>query len=86
MAEQGHNVGEAGKKLSGFVERLEKLQAEKKGIVEDMNEIMLEAKGNGLDPKIIRHVMRRRKMEAADRREFDELVDLYEHALETLLS
>ncbi|MFM8991110.1 MAG: DUF2312 domain-containing protein [Alphaproteobacteria bacterium] len=72
----------AAAKLRSFVERIEKLEAEKTELAADIREIYAEAKGNGFDTKIMRQVIRLRKMEEPDRREQDELLDLYRRALE----
>lgn len=68
-------------KLKSFVERIERLEAEKAELAEDIREVYSEAKGNGFDPKIMRAVVRLRKMEPAARNELDELIDLYRKAL-----
>ncbi len=73
--------GVAGQQLRSVVERIERLEEEKKGLSDDIKDIYAEAKGNGFEPKIVRQIIRRRKMDREDRREHDELVDLYEHAL-----
>jgi uncharacterized protein (UPF0335 family) len=83
----GHNsVGEAGKKLSGYVERLERLQAEIDGLKEDQKDIFQEVKSSGFDTKVLKAAMKRRRMDKSERAEFDETLALYEHALETILS
>ena len=48
----------------------------------DIREVYAEAKGNGFDTKIMRQIIKLRKMEEPDRREQDELLDLYRQALE----
>jgi uncharacterized protein (UPF0335 family) len=72
----------AAAQLRSFVERIEKLEAEKSELGADIREVYAEAKGNGFDTKIMRQVIRLRKMEEPDRREQDELLDLYRRALE----
>ena len=72
----------AAAQLRSFVERIEKLEAEKSELGADIREVYAEAKGNGFDTKIMRQVIRLRKMEEPDRREQDELLDLYRQALE----
>lgn len=67
--------------LYSFVERLERLDEEKQGLAGDRKEVVAEAKGSGFDTKIMNMVIRRRKMDAADRMEQDDLVDLYERAV-----
>lgn len=73
----------AAEKLKSFVERIERLEAEKTELAADIREVYAEAKGNGFDTKIMRQVIRLRKMEVADRREQDELLELYRRALDT---
>jgi uncharacterized protein (UPF0335 family) len=73
--------GFAKDQLYSFVERLERLDEERQGLVDDMKEVRAEAKGVGFDPKIITMVLRRRKMDAADRMEQDDILDLYERAV-----
>lgn len=87
----GHNSGDIGgiaaDRLKSFIQRIERLEEEKRGITEDIKEIYAEAKGTGFDTKIIRKVIQRRKMDKADRQEQDSLLELYEIALaEDLLS
>jgi uncharacterized protein (UPF0335 family) len=72
----------AAAKLRSFVERIEKLEFEKSELAADIREVYAEAKGNGFDTKIMRQIIRLRKMEEPDRREQDELLDLYRQALE----
>ena len=60
----------------------EKLEFEKSELAADIREVYAEAKGNGFDTKIMRQIIKLRKMEEPDRREQDELLDLYRRALE----
>lgn len=73
--------GIAGDRLRSFVERIERLESEKAGLAADIRDVYSEAKGTGFDTKILRQVIRLRKMEKADRREQEELLDLYLAAL-----
>jgi uncharacterized protein (UPF0335 family) len=79
----GHNSagGIAADKLRSFIERIERLETEKADLGADIREVYAEAKGNGFDTKIMRKIVALRKMEEADRREQDELVNLYRRAL-----
>jgi uncharacterized protein (UPF0335 family) len=72
----------AAAKLKSFVERIERLETEKSELAADIREVYAEAKGNGFDTKIMRQIIKLRKMEEPDRREQDELLDLYRQALE----
>ena len=75
------SVDVTAERLKSFVERVERLEEEKKGIADDIKDVYAEAKGTGFDVKIIRQVIRLRKMEADDRREQEELLDVYMRAL-----
>lgn len=80
MAEAGHN-GVNGGHLQSFVDRIEKLEEEKRAIADDIKDIYAEARGNGFDAKIIRKIVSMRRMDAAKRREEEETLDLYLTAL-----
>lgn len=67
--------------LKAFIERIERLEEEKKAIADDIKEVYAEAKINGYDTKIIRKIVQLRKMDATKRREETELLDLYLTAL-----
>jgi uncharacterized protein (UPF0335 family) len=67
--------------LKSIIERIERLEEERKGLGADVREIYAEAKGNGFDPKILRMIIRLRKMAAADRQEQDALLETYKAAL-----
>lgn len=67
--------------LSSFVERIERLEEDKRAIAGDIREIYAQAKSAGFEPKIMREVVRERRMKAADRAEREALLDLYRHAL-----
>jgi uncharacterized protein (UPF0335 family) len=78
MAETG---GVAAGQLKSFVERIERLEEEKKGIADDIRDVFAEAKGQGFDTKVMRQVIRLRKKDTAERQEEEALLDLYMHAL-----
>ena len=67
--------------LYSFVERLERLDEERTALTADMREVREEAKGVGFDTKIINQVIRRRKMDTADRQTNDALLETYEEAV-----
>lgn len=67
--------------LRSFLERIEKLEAEKKAIAEDIGEVYKEIKSNGFDAKVIRAIVARRKQDKAKREEFEEILGLYLSAL-----
>ena len=67
--------------LRSLVERIERLEEEKKTIAGDIKEVYAEAKGHGFDTKILRKVISLRKKEAAEREEEQSMLDLYLEAL-----
>lgn len=67
--------------LRQLVERIERLEEEKKTIAGDIKEVYAEAKANGFDTKILRKVISLRKKEAAEREEEQSMLDLYLAAL-----
>ena len=75
--------GIAGDRLRSFVERIERLEEEIKGLSEDKKDIYTEAKGEGFDVKILREVVKLRKQDQKERDERDSLLDVYLHAIET---
>lgn len=77
----GGTGGIAAAKLKSFVERIERLEAERAELTADIREVFSEAKGSGFDTKIMRQLIRLRKLETADRQEQEELLDLYRKAL-----
>jgi uncharacterized protein (UPF0335 family) len=71
----------AGNQLRAIVERIERIEAEIKELVEGKKEIYFEAKGNGFDIKILREVIRLRKQDQKQREEQESLLDLYMQAI-----
>lgn len=67
--------------LRTIVERIERLEEEKKTIAADIKEVYAEAKGNGFDTKILRKVISLRKKQSAEREEEQSMLDLYMEAL-----
>ena len=67
--------------LRSVVERIERLEEEKKGIADDIREVYGEAKANGYDTKVLRQVISLRKQDSSERQEQDAVRDLYLHAL-----
>jgi len=70
-------AGIAGDKLKSFVERVERLEAEKADLAEDIKEVFQEAKSVGFDVKAIRQVIKERKIEASQRQEQLSMFELY---------
>lgn len=64
-----------------FIERIERLEEEKKGITDDIRDVYSEAKSNGYDCKIMRQIVRLRAMETHDRQEMEAILDIYKSAL-----
>ncbi len=71
----------AREQLRAFIERIERLEEEKKSIADDVRDVYAEAKGNGYDVKVMREVIKLRKQEAHERQEHEAVLDLYKHAL-----
>jgi uncharacterized protein (UPF0335 family) len=68
-------------RLRLLIERVERLEEEKKGISDDIADVYLEAKAVGYDVKIMRQIVRLRKMNPDDRKEMDMLLDTYKAVL-----
>lgn len=68
-------------RLRSFVERIERLEEEKRELAGDIKEVYAEAKSSGYDTKILRKVISLRRLEDQERREMDELLAVYMHAL-----
>ncbi|WP_431521382.1 DUF2312 domain-containing protein [Blastomonas fulva] len=64
-----------------FIERIERLEEEKRGVADDIRDTYSEAKSQGYDPKIMRQIVRLRKMEAHDRQEMELILETYKAAL-----
>ena len=71
----------AADELRLLIERIERLEEEKKGISDDIKDVYAEAKARGYDPKTMRTVVRLRKMESHVRQEAEALLDTYKAAL-----
>jgi uncharacterized protein (UPF0335 family) len=71
----------AGQELRQFIERFERLDAEKKDIADAQKEVMAEAKGRGYDTKVLRKIISIRKMDANDLAEEEAVLDMYKTAL-----
>jgi uncharacterized protein (UPF0335 family) len=67
--------------LKAFVERIERLEEEKKTISDDIRDVYAEAKANGFDTKALRVVIRMRKEDADERKEHEAILETYLHAL-----
>ena len=81
--EQKSDVGGiAADRLRSLIERIERLEEEKKGISSDIRDIFAEAKGARFDVKTMRTILKLRKMNAADRDEQEFLIETYRKALD----
>lgn len=85
MTGPGHNSGAsasaADDRLRLLIERIERLEEEKKGIADDIRDVYAEAKAVGYDTRITREIVRLRKMKPDDRAEREMLLETYKNAL-----
>ncbi|APT56793.1 DUF2312 domain-containing protein [Roseomonas gilardii subsp. gilardii] len=80
--EQDTDVGGiAADRLRSIIERVERLEEERKALADDIKDIFGEAKSAGFDVKVIRQIIRQRKQEPAEVEEQETLLDLYRRAL-----
>jgi len=79
ISEQTDNV--AGHELRQFIERFERLEAEKKDIADAQKEVMAEAKGRGYDTKVLRKIIAIRKRDRDDLAEEEAVLEMYMTAL-----
>lgn len=71
----------SGARLKSFLERIERLEEEKKALSEDIRDVYSEAKGTGFEPRIMRKIVSLRKTNLEKRREDQELLELYMAAI-----
>jgi uncharacterized protein (UPF0335 family) len=71
----------AADELRLLIERIERLEEEKKAMADDIRDVYSEAKSRGYDAKIMRQIVRLRKMETHDRQEMDAILETYRSAL-----
>ena len=76
-------IGISGDRIGSFIERIEHIDEEIKGLNEGKKEAFAEAKGEGFDVKVLREILRLRKLDREDREEHESLVDLYLRAMES---
>ena len=74
-------VGTTADRVRSFVQRVERLEKDKRGVADDIKEVYAEAKGEGFDVKVLRKVVALRRKDPEERAEEDELVELYMSAL-----
>jgi uncharacterized protein (UPF0335 family) len=73
--------GIGGEQLKSFIERIERLEEEKRVLAEDIKEVYAEARGSGFEPKIMRQIVRIRRRDQSDVDEEESLIELYKRAL-----
>jgi uncharacterized protein (UPF0335 family) len=78
---QATDANETDGRLRLLIERVERLEEEKKGIGDDIKDVYAEAKAVGYDTKIMRQIVRLRKMKPDDRREMEMVLETYKAAL-----
>ncbi|HVV60766.1 MAG TPA: DUF2312 domain-containing protein [Pseudolabrys sp.] len=71
----------AKEQLKAFIERIERLEEEKKATSDDIRDVYAEAKGNGYDVQAMRTIVRMRKQDSEERREQEAVLETYMHAL-----
>lgn len=87
MSELGHNSndpavgGIAADRLRSIIERVERLESERKALGDDIKDIFTEAKSAGFDVKVLRQIIRIRKQEPSEVEEQETLLDIYRRAL-----
>lgn len=81
MAKQPITGGVEAPKLKSFVERIERLEEDKAGMVSDIRDVFAEAKSNGFDVPALRQILKLRKQKPNERTEAEYMLDLYKRAL-----
>ena len=82
VVSSGETIGGiAAEALQQYIDRIERLEEEKKALSEDIKQVYSEAKSTGFDIKIIRKIISLRKIADHERQEQDELIDVYKRAL-----
>jgi uncharacterized protein (UPF0335 family) len=74
-------AGVAAERLKSFIERLERLEDERRDVQEQIKDVLAEAKGEGFDVKTMRQLLKLRRMKPHDRSEQEELLETYKAAL-----
>ncbi|TXM66819.1 MULTISPECIES: DUF2312 domain-containing protein [unclassified Methylobacterium] len=82
MSDTIDTVGVAGDRIRSIIERVEKVDEEIKDLMEAKKEIFLEAKGEGLDVKILKEILKLRKLDQDERDEHETLLDVYMRAMD----
>lgn len=71
----------AASELKAFIERIERLEEEKKALAGDLRDVYTEAKSQGFDTKVMRKIVAMRRRDHAERKEEEAIMDLYLEAL-----
>jgi uncharacterized protein (UPF0335 family) len=79
--DEEHATRFAKDQLKAIIERIERLEEEKKAISDDIKDVYAEAKGNGFDVKALRTIVRLRKQDADERQEQETILETYMQAL-----
>lgn len=82
MSDTTDTVGVAGDRIRSIIERIERLDEEIKDLMETKKEIFAEAKGEGLDVKVLKEILKLRKQDKDERDEQETLLDLYLRAMD----
>lgn len=80
MTAVGHN-SVAADQLRLLIERIERLEEEKQGLMDDIKDVYLEGKGTGFDPKTMKTIVRLRKQDPSTRKEAAALLEVYANAI-----
>lgn len=81
MPEQGHNANASDDRLRLLIERVERLDEEKRGISDDIKDVFAEAKAVGYDTRAMKEVIKLRRLDPDTRAEREAILDLYKSAL-----
>jgi uncharacterized protein (UPF0335 family) len=84
MTDMTDTVGVAGDRIRSIIERIERLEEEIKDLMETKKEIFAEAKGEGLDVKVLKEILKIRKQDKDERDEQETLLDVYLRAMDAL--
>jgi uncharacterized protein (UPF0335 family) len=82
MTDMTDTVGVAGDRIRSIIERVERLEEEIKDLMEAKKEVFAEAKGEGLDVKILKEILKIRKQDKDERDEHETLLDVYLRAMD----
>lgn len=80
-AQEAPSTRFANDQLKAVIERIERLEEEKKAISDDIRDVYAEAKGNGFDVKALRTIVKLRKQDAEERQEHEAILEIYMNAL-----